>query len=122
MLGKRVTKVSCGSSHTAALTSTGELWTWGSSTGTPTAPTDVPTRLLVFDSSDYPPEQFSLQLSRSRVVDVACGYGHTLIRLASGELQTFGDTAETHLKLKGYSNDQLPEGLLRRPQVVDDCT
>ena len=124
LLGQRVVKVSCGSSHTAAVTSTGELWTWGLlADGTMT---DVPRRLLVFDSSDYPPEQLSRRAGTtgSRVVDVACGYNYTVIRLASGELQTLGGAAATHLKLRfnAFEATELPEGQLRQPQVVDDRT
>lgn len=145
--GKIITKVSCGSSHTAALTSTGELWTWG--TGELghnyfADQVDTPTRVFVDKAKDYPPRQrlataVSGLISRpsfippqlqdgSPVVDVACGYGYTVVRLCNGELQTFGNTGCTHLKVREYQRDTYsphdihPDKLFHRPQVVDHMT
>lgn len=157
--GKVVTKVSCGSSHTAAVTSTGELWTWG--TGqlgrnhpfrftNDDAGDDTPRRVVVLKAQDYSQRQrltdassgaygdgITLPESITRephprngcpVVDVACGYGYTIVKLCNGEIQTFGNNACTHLKVRGYSPEShdpdsiRPASLFYRPQVVDHMT
>jgi alpha-tubulin suppressor-like RCC1 family protein len=142
--GKIITKVSCGSSHTAALTSTGELWTWGAGElghNFFADQVDTPRRVFVYKAKDYPPKQrlatavsglistppcIPPQLrGGSPVVDVACGYGYTVVKLYNGELQTFGNTSCTHLKVRGYHRDRYsphdihPDKLFHWPQVVD---
>ena len=62
------------------------------------------------------------------VVDVACGYGYTIVKLCNGELQTFGNNACTHMKVREYSPERydpdrvLPAMLFNQPQVVDHMT
>lgn len=82
-----VTRIAAGSSHTLALTSTGQLYAFGANysgqlgiASTAGADTANPTPALV-----------SLPGATGQVVEVAAGFGHSLAATSRGELYAFGD-------------------------------
>ncbi|KAG0459224.1 hypothetical protein HPP92_022352 [Vanilla planifolia] len=77
--GAFVQKIACSSVHTCAVTSSGELYTWGKS--------------LVYeggDSSYWIPHKLC-NLDRVKVLKVACGESHSAIVSTSGQLFTYGE-------------------------------
>ncbi|KAL2471756.1 Regulator of chromosome condensation (RCC1) family with FYVE zinc finger domain [Abeliophyllum distichum] len=77
--------VACGEFHTCAVTTSGELYTWGDGTynaGLLGQGTDV---------SHWIPKRISGPLERLRVAMVTCGPWHTALISSTGQLFTFGD-------------------------------
>ncbi|MES1909747.1 MAG: hypothetical protein MHM6MM_002442 [Cercozoa sp. M6MM] len=80
-----VTRIACGWSHAAAVTDDGALLTWGCSLGGRLGDGQLSTR----DQSL--PSQIKFEGTTSPVIiDVACGYHHTLCVSASGQLYACG--------------------------------
>lgn len=82
--GKQVTQIACGSSYSAAITTSGELYTWGrGSYG----------RLGHGNSDDQNVPMLVIALRGERIIDVACGSGdaQTLAVSESGQVFTWGD-------------------------------
>ncbi|KAL9266561.1 PH, RCC1 and FYVE domains-containing protein [Drosera capensis] len=77
--------VSCGEYHTCAVSTSGDLYTWGDGThnagvlghGT--------------DASHWIPKRVSGALEGHQVLSIACGTWHTALVTSSGKLFTFGD-------------------------------
>ena len=83
LVGKRVVQVSCGWSHTAVVTSEGELLTFGYGF----------TGRLGHDrlsEHEWVPRRVKETLVEKCVVQVSCGYEHTAVITSEGELFTFG--------------------------------
>ncbi|GFP80175.1 ultraviolet-b receptor uvr8 [Phtheirospermum japonicum] len=77
--------VACGEFHTCAVTSSGELYTWGDGThhaGLLGHGTDI---------SHWIPKRISGPLDGLQVATVSCGPWHTALITSSGQLFTFGD-------------------------------
>ncbi|XP_071741763.1 PH, RCC1 and FYVE domains-containing protein 1-like [Rutidosis leptorrhynchoides] len=77
--------VACGEFHTCAVTSYGEMYTWGDGThnvGLLGHGTDV---------SHWIPKRISGPLEGLRVASVTCGPWHTALITSAGQLFTFGD-------------------------------
>ncbi|KAI7753175.1 hypothetical protein M8C21_020280, partial [Ambrosia artemisiifolia] len=77
--------VACGEFHTCAVTSSGEMYTWGDGThniGLLGHGTDV---------SQWIPKRISGPLEGLQVASVACGPWHTALITSTGQLFTFGD-------------------------------
>lgn len=77
--------VSCGEFHTCAISSSGDLYTWGD--GAHNA------GLLGHgnDVSHWIPKRVSGLIEGLQVLSVACGTWHTALAISSGKLFTFGD-------------------------------
>ncbi|XP_057781444.1 PH, RCC1 and FYVE domains-containing protein 1-like [Salvia miltiorrhiza] len=77
--------IACGEFHTCAISSSGDLYTWGD--GTHNA------GLLGHgnDVSHWIPKRVSGLLEGLQVLSVACGTWHTALATSSGKLFTFGD-------------------------------
>ncbi|KAJ3371428.1 hypothetical protein GGF31_003353 [Allomyces arbusculus] len=79
-LGARVVHVACGLRHTAAITTTGDLYVWGANrhgqcgVGVASTIQSMPYRVPI----------------DTRVIDVACGSHHTIVLLETGAVLTFG--------------------------------
>ena len=82
LVGKCVVQVSCGHYHTAVVTSTGELFTFGQGRygklGHDT------------QNNEWVPRRVEALVGK-RVVQVSCGNGHTAVITSEGELHTFGE-------------------------------
>lgn len=68
--GRKVVKIFAGESHAAALTNTGELYTWGM-------------------GQTFQPELITA-LEHTKVIDVACGQDYTLAVGEDGNTYSFG--------------------------------
>ena len=102
--GKQVVAVAAGGHHTAAITDSGELWTWGSNghgeVGIDTTDRHAPVKVSV---------------NGQKIVAVAAGDFHTAAITDSGELWTWGsnghgevgiDTTDRHAPVKVSVNGQ----------------
>lgn len=95
LVGQRVTVVSCGMEHVAAVTEEGQLWTWGNGDYVKLgsfdpyvhryAPTCVNRSGLDEDCGGLPGGEAAV------VRSVSCGSWHTVVVMASGEVCTFGN-------------------------------
>ncbi|CAI5732031.1 unnamed protein product [Hyaloperonospora brassicae] len=114
--GTRIAHVVCGWNFTAALDREGRLFTWGK-TG------EGQCGLGYVDKDQVVPrcvERLCEQAGSSAIVDVACGYTHTVVLTASGELYSWGlgeygqlGTGDVYQPLP--ARVQLPEGALCSP-------
>ncbi|XP_020590968.1 E3 ubiquitin-protein ligase HERC2-like, partial [Phalaenopsis equestris] len=80
-----VDSVACGEYHTCAITTTGDLFTWGDGAHN--------TGLLGHgsDACHWLPKRVSGPLEGLQVSRVACGTWHTALAASNGKLYTFGD-------------------------------
>lgn len=129
--GEVVEVVSCGQDHTAAITNRGRLFTWGRGTfgalghgrvnaaaavggggaGADCAGQDQYIPRLV----QWTPPHWTPPL---QVTAVSCGWTHTAVALASGELATFGQGYFGQLGLGESSSNEHEERML--PRIVSD--
>ena len=102
---QRVVKVACGSDHTCALTSGGQVFVWGKSAngrlglgaGVPDV-VDAPQRLRA--------------LARHRIADVVCGWSHTMCLTDEGAVYTWGKGQDGQLG-HGVAQDEPEPRLVR---------
>uniref|UniRef100_A0AAX7SU83 BTB domain-containing protein n=1 Tax=Astatotilapia calliptera TaxID=8154 RepID=A0AAX7SU83_ASTCA len=100
LLSKRVTEVACGSHHTIALTTDGEVYAWGynnsgqvGSGSTANQPT---------------PRRVSSCLQNKIVVNIACGQLCSMAVLDNGEIYGWGYNCNGQLGLGNNGNQQTP--------------
>ncbi|GLD53525.1 RCC1 and BTB domain-containing protein 2-like protein [Lates japonicus] len=100
LLSKRVTEVACGSHHTIALTTDGEVYAWGynnsgqvGSGSTANQPT---------------PRRVSSCLQSKVVVNIACGQLCSMAVLDNGEIYGWGYNCNGQLGLGNNGNQQTP--------------
>ncbi|KAM9733740.1 RCC1 and BTB domain-containing protein 2 isoform 1-T1 [Menidia menidia] len=100
LLSKRVTEVACGSHHTIALTTDGEVFAWGynnsgqvGSGSTANQPT---------------PRRVSSCLQNKVVVNIACGQLCSMAVLDNGEIYGWGYNCNGQLGLGNNGNQQTP--------------
>ncbi|XP_037533816.1 RCC1 and BTB domain-containing protein 2 [Nematolebias whitei] len=100
LLNKRVTEVACGSHHTIALTSDGEVYAWGynnsgqvGSGSTANQPT---------------PRRVSSCLQSKVVINIACGQLCSMAVLDNGEIYGWGYNCNGQLGLGNNGNQQTP--------------
>uniref|UniRef100_A0A3P9PHI8 RCC1 and BTB domain containing protein 2 n=2 Tax=Poecilia reticulata TaxID=8081 RepID=A0A3P9PHI8_POERE len=100
LISKRVTEVACGSHHTIALTSDGEVYAWGynnsgqvGSGSTANQPT---------------PRRVSSCLQNKVVVNIACGQLCSMAVLDNGEIYGWGYNCNGQLGLGNNGNQQTP--------------
>ena len=78
---KKIVQVSCGSSHTAAITEDGLLYTFGGASGS---------GLWDSGASGNTPTLIRIGVNK-KVVQVSCGGNYTAVITEDGQLYTFGD-------------------------------
>ncbi|KAG7217667.1 hypothetical protein INR49_021356 [Caranx melampygus] len=116
LLSKRVTEVACGSHHTIALTTDGEVYAWGynnsgqvGSGSTANQPT--PRRVSSCLQNKVVVNIACGQLCSMAVLDngeVACGYAHTLALTDEGFVYAWGANSYGQLGTGNKSNQALP--------------
>ena len=84
----QITAISCGDEHTAVVTSTGRLFTFGSN--------EFGQLGLGHNDNVLKPSCVKV-LKPDKVVAVACGKSHTVVAMASGRLWAFGSNSEGQL-------------------------
>ncbi|XP_055608814.1 probable E3 ubiquitin-protein ligase HERC4 isoform X2 [Uranotaenia lowii] len=95
-----VTQITCGTSHSIALTNWGQLFSWGSNA----------LGQLGHDSNDLSNQRVPRMIkaiATKTIVQVASGHFHCLALTNSGELFAWGANAYGQLGL-GYSNEKVP--------------
>ena len=108
--GQKIVAVAAGDGHTAAITDSGELWTWGG---------NGDSQLGVGDTKDrHAPVKVSV--NGQKIVAIAAGTYHTAAVTDSGELWTWGsrnfgqlgagDTMESPLPVKAAAPPSLNGG------------
>ena len=107
LLGKRVVQVSCGAFHTAVITSTGELLTFGIGHSGRLGHGEQTKKLV--------PRRVTGALVGKRVVQVSCGDEHTAAITSTGELFTFGKGWSGEL---GHGSEIANEFLPRRVEAL----
>ncbi|KAK3140979.1 hypothetical protein QOZ80_5AG0408510 [Eleusine coracana subsp. coracana] len=110
--------IACGEFHTCAVTTTGELYTWGDGThnvGILGHGTDV---------GHWIPKRISGPLEGLQVAYVSCGTWHTALITSMGQLFTFGDGSFGvlgHGDLKGVSYPREVESLSGLKTIAVAC-
>eukprot|EP01114_Cavostelium_apophysatum_P020259 TRINITY_DN6744_c0_g1_i2.p1 TRINITY_DN6744_c0_g1~~TRINITY_DN6744_c0_g1_i2.p1 ORF type:complete len:548 (+),score=92.02 TRINITY_DN6744_c0_g1_i2:553-2196(+) len=87
---KKMSVVSCGTYHTAAITMRGELYTFGSSANGELGYGAVGDVVLVEGSSSNTPNVVKGALSNKALQTVSCGSYHTLVQTESGQIYAWG--------------------------------
>ena len=99
--GSRVVMVSCGFSHTMAVTAAGHAWTCGDNDYGQLGVGDRTSR-LGFTQVD------AVQLGGARIVMAACGGDHSVVVSAEGRVCTFGNGMFGRLGLNDEQNRLVP--------------
>ena len=96
--GQKIVAVAAGGSHTAAITDSGELWTWGS---------NGHGRLGIGGTTNrHAPVK--VRVNGQKIVAVAAGGSHTAAITDSGELWTWGSNGHGRLGIGGTTNRHAP--------------
>ncbi|CAE7704806.1 UVR8, partial [Symbiodinium necroappetens] len=96
--GQKIVAVATGGSHTAAITDSGELWTWGY---------NGHGRLGIGDTMNrHAPVKVSV--NGQKIVAVAAGIWHTAAITDSGELWTWGSNGDGRLGIGDTTNRHAP--------------
>jgi alpha-tubulin suppressor-like RCC1 family protein len=107
LAGKRVRAVQAGHGHNVVLTEAGEVFTFGDGG-------DLQLGLSDDGDHGFVPAAVTA-LAGMQVEEVAAGHAHTIVRLASGELRSFGSNSWGQL---GHSEDASFGGCVATPGVV----
>jgi alpha-tubulin suppressor-like RCC1 family protein len=98
--GVRITQVSAGSRHTCAVSTVGEVWCWGSATGS---------RLGVFDGvRSLTPVKVVADIGTDKLVSVAAGWAATCTLNVVGEAYCFGTNSYGGLGDGRFSESPTP--------------
>ncbi|XP_016101416.1 RCC1 and BTB domain-containing protein 2-like isoform X2 [Sinocyclocheilus grahami] len=116
LIGKRVTEVACGSHHTIALTTEGEVYAWGYNNSGQvgsgsTANQPSPRRVSSCLQNKVVVNIACGQLCSMAVLDngeVACGYAHTLALTDEGFIYSWGANSYGQLGTGNKSNQAVP--------------
>lgn len=109
------TKIACGSAHSAALTSTGDLYTWGRNFEgqlgqfSSTLPRD---RDRLLNGICAWPKYVSVLLNKPVVVDVCCGQAFTIVLLQDGSIYRMGE------RFTGTTRHPEMQGICAKPQLL----
>ncbi|MFM8871030.1 MAG: RCC1 domain-containing protein, partial [Actinomycetota bacterium] len=99
-VGVRIAQVSAGSRHTCAVSTVGELWCWGSATGS---------RLGVFDGvRSLTPTKVVADVGTDKLVSVAAGWAATCTLNVAGEAYCFGTNSYGGLGDGRFSESPVP--------------
>jgi alpha-tubulin suppressor-like RCC1 family protein len=137
--GKHFIKVACGESHSVALTSEGELYSWGGTRHgklgravphAAAAPSNAPSTSAFGSSAASKAAQQALKaaaeaaaaeadkpmsfkvpgaLALKRVVQISCGRLHTVVSTSEGQVFSFGGNEQGQLGLPGCKESDTPK-------------
>ncbi|CAE7237268.1 UVR8 [Symbiodinium sp. CCMP2592] len=96
--GQKIVAVAAGGGYTAAITESGELWTWGCNDDG---------QLGVGDTKDRA-APVKVSVNGQKVVAVAAGYWHTAVITESGELWTWGYNGDGELGVGDTTSRHAP--------------
>ena len=105
LAGKRITQVTCGSYHTAAVSDSGELFTWGGG---------MYGKLGHGDENGHAVPLLVAALRGVSVVQVACGSRHTIVLAADMSVYSWGDKQNG---VSGHSPGEM-DGHQYTPRIV----
>ena len=97
--GKKIVVVAAKFCHTAAITDSGELWTWG---------WNVDGQLGIGDTEIYRHAPVKVSVNGQKIVAVAAGTYHTAAVTDSGELWTWGDNNAGQLGIGDTTDRHAP--------------
>uniref|UniRef100_A0A672MHK2 RCC1 and BTB domain containing protein 2 n=1 Tax=Sinocyclocheilus grahami TaxID=75366 RepID=A0A672MHK2_SINGR len=100
LIGKRVTEVACGSHHTIALTTEGEVYAWGYNNSGQVGSGST--------ANQPSPRRVSSCLQNKVVVNIACGQLCSMAVLDNGETYGWGYNCNGQLGLGNNGNQQTP--------------
>ncbi|OQR95198.1 hypothetical protein THRCLA_07992, partial [Thraustotheca clavata] len=103
-------KIDSLSTHSVAITVSGELMTWGNGDKYRLGHGDA--------SKEYAPRYVEAFRDKPRVKDVACGLGHTIVLVQSGEVYSWGNGGNGRLGL-GDTSDQIAPSKVKFPDELD---
>ncbi|KAL7516639.1 hypothetical protein ACHAWX_001630 [Stephanocyclus meneghinianus] len=104
LTGQIITRVTCGSYHTAAVSSNGDLYTWGGG---------MYGKLGHGNESGHSTPRRVDALAGMNIVDIACGSRHTAVVTSRGCLYTWGD------KENGVAGHGDTEGHQYTPKLLE---
>ncbi|KAH3758353.1 ADPribosylation factor subfamily protein [Pelomyxa schiedti] len=105
--GKQISFISCGGKHTAAISKSGDLFTWGNGNLGQLGLGEITTANI--------PERVSLLPERAHMV--ACGDNHTMAVSEAGHLFAFGDNSTGQLGLGDLTQRNIPTLVNGIPRV-----
>ncbi|KJE88999.1 hypothetical protein CAOG_00561 [Capsaspora owczarzaki ATCC 30864] len=104
MNSNRIASISCGAEHTVAITNEGMVYAWGANGYGQLGLGDTDKRTKPTMLSRLEP----VVMHESRIIQVACGYFHTLFLTDKGEVWACGWGAQGQLGVGSTSNALLP--------------
>ena len=102
IFNKNILYLECGAYHTAAISSSGELWVWGRGDVNQLGISD---HKLIKDDIGFCALKPMKVKWLSHVVSVACGEAHTLVLTADGKVNAFGWNEDGQLGIDSIVND-----------------
>jgi alpha-tubulin suppressor-like RCC1 family protein len=99
-----ICQVACGASHTACLTESGQLYTWGNG-----ARGQLGLILGNIKTSPLPVKVDTFPPGTPIITQISCGDNHTVVVDVTGALWTWGHGSSGQLGLWGHSNQVTPQ-------------
>ena len=100
LIYKRFSKIACGYHHNAAIDENGRVYTWGRGTFGQLGQTEITNQAL--------PTRIALPLMNIPVVEISCGWQHTLAVTSNGFLYSWGLNINGQLGLGDYTDRDTP--------------
>jgi alpha-tubulin suppressor-like RCC1 family protein len=108
----RVTKVSAGFNHSAAVTEENQAWVWGKNTKSFSTSDSIAISKVALDSQV--PISIQGLPSNTAIIDISCGSHHTSILMEDGSVFAIGIATDT-LNILHDAVQIVPPGLIQQP-------
>ena len=109
----RVTKISAGFNHSAAITESNHAWVWGKNTKSVSSADTSMLSEVACDS--HVPINIRGLPSNMAIIDIACGSHHTSILMEDGSVYAIGIATDTLKPLLDLAVQIIPPGLIEKP-------